>query len=131
MKTVEKTRTSKKNKHRPQNQHKESENKGWTASVHRNVAIGVRLVVSNFQGIINLQYIPLLFGYNAAGADFTAGGSHKPIVDTVITASIGSQFKMLICYMSNGPAAIILHTFIFRIGPPTTSQKKKSYTNTD
>ncbi len=97
----------------PQNQHEKSPNKRWATPGHRNIAIGIRRVEPNFHRIINLKHIPLLFGYNAAGADFTAGGRHKPIVQIVITASIGCRLKMLFRDVTNGPPAIILDTFIF------------------
>ncbi len=103
LKTRQKTRTPKNHKHSPQNQHEKSTNKRWAAPVHRNIAIGIRLIESNFHRIINLKHIPLLFGYNTTGADFTAGGRHKPIVQIVIAASIGSRLKMLIRDMTNGP----------------------------
>ena len=96
-----------------------------------NTPMRVGAVIPYFQSIANLQYIPLLLGYVAAGSYYIAAGSCKPVVQIIIAATVGRGLKMLFCYLAGGLPAQFLYSIIFVIGSPGTCQKQASYSKRD
>ena len=88
-------------------------------------------VVPNFQSVANLQGIPLLLRYLAAGVDFIASGRRKTVVQMIIAAAVRCRLKMLFGDLADSLPVILLYATMVGIDSPGTCQKQASYGKRD